>query len=596
MSIFGPEEQCCMLRCNKQHICERQPQSSSIIKTKQGVSEIITMTNHHNHLFYQNLTFEFIQSCTRFVFQENECPPSPRRRLLFEEDDNLNPNSTTYHLDVDESKNNYGDKKKKSIIGGHNSEVPFLNLVCDNEEKYDEDSSGSIANNDDPWMKDAWKLSMIIQQHSKLINEYYSLYTNQYIVLQSNNDTTTNDDDYYDDDNLENTNDLTMSNEETYNFESQLVSFITSTTKQIENLRQLNNNTSLKSSTISSSIYHHRNGIITNLFSELKIVMNVYSEMQSVRHRHSLMILDHPYKVCLYPVVSSVAAVGNTTNSSSNNSMGETKSSMDVSSKNEPQQTKLEPLPEFHYTEEDEYQFKQEQQLQGGEYEKEMEEFLFKYDDENDSDESLLHVLNTPLPSLPLKMSSEEKIKIASEKRMTTSSSEERPENTHVGSLPIGDETKDMSNYVKENEKDPLPLLGDKKIITNSSSLSSAFQYDPATTTTNNNSNNIQQQLEQETILLTHKIQNESLDSIHKVENQMIQITSLLNQFTSLINDQQVEIEMIHENTMKSKDNVEKGSEQLIQAKESKKRSRHYFALIIVWMGLCLLFLNAIMP
>lgn len=125
-----------------------------------------------------------------------------------------------------------------------------------------------------------------------------------------------------------------------------------------------------------------------------------------------------------------------------------------------------------------------------------------------------------------------------------------------------------------------------------------APSYNEYLQSNNDNSNQQQQeeQLRQETILLSNKIQNESLDSVQQVETQMIQITSLLNQFTGLINDQVAEIDIIHEHTIKSKDNVEKGSEQLLKAKESKSKGRHYFAWVIFILGLLLLFFNAIIP
>jgi hypothetical protein len=100
--------------------------------------------------------------------------------------------------------------------------------------------------------------------------------------------------------------------------------------------------------------------------------------------------------------------------------------------------------------------------------------------------------------------------------------------------------------------------------------------------------------LQQEQIFLNTAVQNTDLDAAQNIESQMMQITSLLSQFSSLINEQQEEIQIITESTVQSRMNVNKGTEKIVQATEQRKKSRHYFAWIIVTMGLLLLFLNAI--
>lgn len=100
--------------------------------------------------------------------------------------------------------------------------------------------------------------------------------------------------------------------------------------------------------------------------------------------------------------------------------------------------------------------------------------------------------------------------------------------------------------------------------------------------------------LQQEQMFLNETVQNTDLDAAQSIESQMTQITSLLSQFSSLISEQQEEIQMIADSSANSRMNVTKGREKLVQATEQKKKSRHYFAWIIFLLGLLLLFLNAI--
>ena len=100
--------------------------------------------------------------------------------------------------------------------------------------------------------------------------------------------------------------------------------------------------------------------------------------------------------------------------------------------------------------------------------------------------------------------------------------------------------------------------------------------------------------LQQEQIFLKATVQNTNLDAAQKVESQMMQITSLLSQFSSLISEQQEEIQVIADSTVKSRQNVDKGREKLIQATQQRKSKRHYFAWVIFIMGVLLLFLNAL--
>lgn len=101
--------------------------------------------------------------------------------------------------------------------------------------------------------------------------------------------------------------------------------------------------------------------------------------------------------------------------------------------------------------------------------------------------------------------------------------------------------------------------------------------------------------LQRESAYLTASLQNE-LEDVHKIENKMMEITTLLRQFGDMVAEQQEDIVAIHEQAEKSKKNVQAGQDNLVDAGERKKKSKHYMATLIASMGLLLLFLNWITP
>ena len=105
-----------------------------------------------------------------------------------------------------------------------------------------------------------------------------------------------------------------------------------------------------------------------------------------------------------------------------------------------------------------------------------------------------------------------------------------------------------------------------------------------------------QQQLQRESAALLSTYQHSDLDSVQKVERSMVEITQLLSRFTDLITEQQEDIFMIHDQAVKSKENVDKGQDQLVDAARRGEKSRHPMASFILFMGLMLLFLNWILP
>ena len=83
-----------------------------------------------------------------------------------------------------------------------------------------------------------------------------------------------------------------------------------------------------------------------------------------------------------------------------------------------------------------------------------------------------------------------------------------------------------------------------------------------------------------------------ALTDIKAVEQKIMEITSLLSQFSTLVSDQQEDVIAVYTNTNETKENMKKGQEQLIDAKERITKSRHRMAKFIVLTAIVLLWLN----
>jgi hypothetical protein len=103
------------------------------------------------------------------------------------------------------------------------------------------------------------------------------------------------------------------------------------------------------------------------------------------------------------------------------------------------------------------------------------------------------------------------------------------------------------------------------------------------------------QDLQQEAVLLKASLEND-LDEVQQMETTMVHITTLLSQFADLVAGQQEEIVQIHEAVSSTKDNLEKGQENLVDAADRAQQSRHYMATAITAMGMMLLFVHWIRP
>jgi hypothetical protein len=104
----------------------------------------------------------------------------------------------------------------------------------------------------------------------------------------------------------------------------------------------------------------------------------------------------------------------------------------------------------------------------------------------------------------------------------------------------------------------------------------------------------LEEDAQHESQLLTIAVQNNDLDSVQKMETRMVEITTLISQFSNLVGEQQENVLHIHDSAKSSKENIEKGQEHLVDATQRKHQSKHWLAWSIFCMSMILLFFNVL--
>jgi len=90
--------------------------------------------------------------------------------------------------------------------------------------------------------------------------------------------------------------------------------------------------------------------------------------------------------------------------------------------------------------------------------------------------------------------------------------------------------------------------------------------------------------------------QSNALTEVNRMEQTMMQVSSLLNQFSILVEEQQNDIVNVNDKAKVSKGNVEDGTDLLMDAKDRMKNSGNYMAKSIILLSFTLLFMNWIFP
>ncbi|CAB9520950.1 expressed unknown protein [Seminavis robusta] len=162
--------------------------------------------------------------------------------------------------------------------------------------------------------------------------------------------------------------------------------------------------------------------------------------------------------------------------------------------------------------------------------------------------------------------------------------------------------------------RDPLSVLSTETETKFNSNLKEEQQQQQSTPTTltSTNSNSVvipgmpdyqyeemtqaaQEQMHQEALLLQAMVHSD-LDSVQKVEQQMVMITKLLTQFSELVTEQSEEVWQIHDTAKDTKENMQQGQEQLADAAAATHQSQHYMAKGIFAMGCLLLMFHWLRP
>jgi hypothetical protein len=141
---------------------------------------------------------------------------------------------------------------------------------------------------------------------------------------------------------------------------------------------------------------------------------------------------------------------------------------------------------------------------------------------------------------------------------------------------------------IKENTNTPLPTMPKIPTMPQKATI---LPYQQATT--EESRRQLDEDLQQEAALLTVAV-NSDLDSVQKMEQRMVEITTLIGQFSNLVSEQQENIWQIHDSAEKTKDNMDKGQENLVDAAERTKRSKHYTAWTLFAMTMTLLFFHTL--
>jgi len=105
---------------------------------------------------------------------------------------------------------------------------------------------------------------------------------------------------------------------------------------------------------------------------------------------------------------------------------------------------------------------------------------------------------------------------------------------------------------------------------------------------------NFEEQMEEEAMLLQETIVRSDLDSVQKMEQRMVEITTLIGQFSNLVSEQQEDIMDIAQHAQETKQNMTKGQENLIDATQRTQKSKHYLAWTIFGLSLTLLFFHTL--
>lgn len=399
----------------------------------------------------------------------------------------------------------------------------------------------ATTNDDDPWMANAHRLEASIVQMSIVLQrqeaEYVDLYgslRNVRLGAAGGGDATTADAN-------------AMTDAERSALDAAVASFAVSTGNQIEALRQALTSASEETGGAGSDMAAHRVGIVACLVSSLRTdVVDRMGRMHAIRMRRTLDLARDPLQ-CRLTTADGGGGSGGSDFGGDEHDVDATTARLgsllgDIREAAEAAPSEDAEEKDFHAT----------------------------YG--QDGEEGLLKEVSMSLPSFPRVDGADIDLNQGGfEVEQSTAPRSSRPNASSTAQLR-------PRNAAKKLEAVPLdPSV--QQYYGESTAEQEAYIED----------------LQRESAYLTASLQNE-LEDVHKIENKMMEITTLLRQFGDMVAEQQEDIVAIHEQAEKSKKNVQDGQDNLVDAGERKKKSKHYMAIFIASMGLLLLFLNWITP
>jgi len=365
-----------------------------------------------------------------------------------------------------------------------------------------------------------------------------------------------------------------MPEDEATLIQSTVTSFAAQTANEIESLRSLirqEEDIEEKEDGKNEDLRQHRMGVVQVLIGSLKEkVADPFGKLQKQRSRMAVKIYNNPLQCTLAPTVSSSATRSSGGRDSANRS-GATDSfdSILLSMSQEEE----EPVPQVD-----------QRFLPRRPAHRLQEKFLDSYDDaKNDlvaagcRPQSLFSIDKKRPADASLSSSASEEEEGSSQSNKRIKQSSPSPPKLKPPAI----STSSPSFPVAPKPQVPVPVRGGRD--------SDEYYLDSSPYAE-------REELEREAAQLELVRRDGDLDAVQQMEERMVDITTLLSQFSNLVSAQSEEVQQIHSAAEDAKDNVQKGKEELVDAKERTQRSRHYMASAITVMALILLFFHWILP
>jgi hypothetical protein len=345
-----------------------------------------------------------------------------------------------------------------------------------------------------------------------------------------------------------------MSDDEASLIQSTVTSFIATTANEIEGLRQ-----SLLTDVNSASTRHqHKTGIVQILLTILQLeIAQPFRGWQKQRQRAAVQLWQNPYSCTLVTAAQQKHAAAHRRGKSSNKQTTAHDQELDAALG----------LDDDADMDHDEYAQVEQRFLPRRPSHRLQHDFLAAYypNDDNTDDEDTL------------------------QRPVSVLNRRKRPKSATPATSPTATPSKDAKrsktwSFASKKQEQPKQKPQAKRSYFGASSDDNDMDDDGD----NDDQNGPAQQLQQEALILTATVESD-LDNVQKMEQMMVDITALLGQFSNLVSEQQEDVWEIHDAVAQTKDNMQKGQENLVDAAERTKKSKHWTPALVTGSGVMLL-------